>query len=175
MSENTASDKRIKLMNDKIDAILFCPIKYGTMSDPVTVVQTGQTYDREALCKWLLGHPTRCPLGEDHKEKVTYTDNISARQLLTAFKGDDAYVKYDDSDFKIQYDTLWLYAEIASLLYGMNHKKIDWMAAQQMVNDYAEKKDPIVLGFKSLLLHPHVFENRKLEKNEVEALQSNES
>ena len=170
MSENTASDKRIKLMNDKIDAILFCPIKYGTMSDPVTVVQTGQTYDREALCKWLLGHPTRCPLGEDHKEKVTYTDNISARQLLTDFKGDDAYVKYDDSDFKRQYDTLWLYAEIASLLYGMNHKKIDWMAAQQMVNDYADQKDPIVLGFKSLLLHPDVFENRKLEKNEAEAL-----
>ena len=41
----------------------------------------------------------------------------------------------------------------------MNRNKIDWMAALRMVNT-ANQEDDIVVGFKALLLHPDIFENR---------------
>jgi TPR repeat protein len=164
-----ASRKGRPQITDKIDEILTCPITLDIMSDPVIVIQSKITYDRESLCQWLLQNPTRCPLGEDRKEKVTYVDNISIRQLLTSHLGDNAFKKYDDSDFQCEFAVLWFYEDIAALLYGMNRKKIDWMAAQRIVNN-ANQEDPIVVGFKALLLHPSVFENRRLAKNEDESL-----
>lgn len=73
------------------------------MCDPVTLGQSGTTYDREFLSEWLLGNPTICPLGVDYGEKLQYSDNVNIRQLLTLYLGDDAYQKYDDSSFKRQY------------------------------------------------------------------------
>jgi hypothetical protein len=47
------------LMIDEIKEILTCPISLDIMRDPVVIVQSGNTYDREAIRQWLLRSPTR--------------------------------------------------------------------------------------------------------------------
>jgi len=84
---------------------------------------------------------------------VTYIDNISIRQLLMNRLGDHAYQKYDHSNFQRKCNVLWLYEDIAALLYGMNRNKIDWMAALRMVNT-ANQQDDIVRWFQNTLTSP---------------------
>ena len=87
-------------MTNEIKELLKCPISHEIMRDPVTLVQSSQTFDRESLCRCLLRNPTRCPLtNKDYGEKLNYIDNIGIRQFLTMYLGDDAYQKYDDSSF----------------------------------------------------------------------------
>lgn len=95
-------------MTDEIKQMLTCPISLDYMRDPVTLIQTRQTYDREFLCEWLLEDPTRCPVtNRCFTEKLEYDDNLTARQLLMLYLGDDAYQPYDDAIFKRQYTAMW--------------------------------------------------------------------
>eukprot|EP00544_Gedaniella_sp_CCMP2646_P012612 CAMPEP_0202484164 /NCGR_PEP_ID=MMETSP1361-20130828/3294_1 /ASSEMBLY_ACC=CAM_ASM_000849 /TAXON_ID=210615 /ORGANISM="Staurosira complex sp., Strain CCMP2646" /LENGTH=99 /DNA_ID=CAMNT_0049112713 /DNA_START=42 /DNA_END=338 /DNA_ORIENTATION=+ len=55
---------------------------------------------------------------------------------------------------------------IVALLFGMNIEKINWNEAQKKIQD-EDQDDPVVLGFKALLLHPSVFPSTPLHKNEV--------
>ena len=58
-------------MTEEIKRVLTCPISREIMRDPVTIVQSGHTFDREPLCKWLLKNPTKCPAtGVDFGEKL---------------------------------------------------------------------------------------------------------
>ena len=87
---------------------------------------------------------------------------------MIRYLGEEAYERYDDSTFKLQYQALWnapTYREIAALLYGMNWKQIDWAKAQEMASN-ANQDDAIIVGFKSLLLHPEVFPSSRLQKDE---------
>lgn len=159
--------------SEAIGEFLTCPISCDIMRDPVTLVQSGHTFDRESLCQWLLIHPTRCPYTNvDYGVKLQYGDNIVIRQLLTLYKGDAAYQQFDDSGFEVRYAALWnesLYENIAAYLYGMNKKQIAWAAIQQtLMNDYQD--DAIVVAFKALLLYPGFRKEKNLLKNESEAL-----
>jgi hypothetical protein len=159
---------------------LTCPISLDYMRDPVTLVQSGQTYDKEFLCESLLRNPDLCPkTGLHFKQKLNYISNYDAREDLTYYLGDDAYQPYDDSIFKRQYEAFWRERmnvstspidELAALLFGMNRRRVDWVAAQDVVNDTTHE-DAIMTGFKALLLHPNSFQNSKLRKNEAESLQ----
>lgn len=157
------------------------------MRDPVILVQSGHTYDREYLCESLLRDRDLCPsTGKRFGEKIEYRDNLQIRQLLTLHMGQSAYQRYNDSEFRRRYAELWndtefvSYKTVASLLYGMNERQIDWVSAQRMAMN-ADKGDAIIAGFRSLLLHPAVFpcsrkqtgtkdeKNQNLLKNEKEA------
>jgi hypothetical protein len=46
---------------DEIKHVLTCPISQCILYDPVTLVESGHTFDRTQLCKWLLINPTTCP------------------------------------------------------------------------------------------------------------------
>eukprot|EP00544_Gedaniella_sp_CCMP2646_P012521 CAMPEP_0202482206 /NCGR_PEP_ID=MMETSP1361-20130828/1645_1 /ASSEMBLY_ACC=CAM_ASM_000849 /TAXON_ID=210615 /ORGANISM="Staurosira complex sp., Strain CCMP2646" /LENGTH=384 /DNA_ID=CAMNT_0049110001 /DNA_START=80 /DNA_END=1234 /DNA_ORIENTATION=- len=156
-----------------VQDILICPISLSLMRDPVTLMQSGHTFDRESLCQWLLINPTRCPFTNvDYAVKLQYGDNIKIRQLLTLYYGDQAYQRYDDTTFYIRYEAMWnedVYENISAYLYGMNSKWIDWTSLQRtLMIDYQE--DPVAVGFKSLLLHPDFFVSARLRKNENEAL-----
>ena len=88
-------------MTNEIKELLTCPISREIMHDPVTLIQSQQTFDRKQLCRWLLVDPSRCPLtNKDYGEKLQYIDNIGIRQILTMYLGDEAYQKYDDSSFR---------------------------------------------------------------------------
>jgi hypothetical protein len=64
------------------------------MRDPVTLVQSSQTFDRESLCSCLFKNNTRCPLTyNDYGKKLQYIDNVGIRQFLAMYLGDDAYQK----------------------------------------------------------------------------------
>jgi hypothetical protein len=102
---------------------------------------------------------------------MAYVENRDTREILIRYFGEEAYHRFDDSAFKLQYRVLWnvpVYREIASLLYGMNWKQIDWVAAQEMVSN-ANQDDAIVVGFKSFLLHPEVFVSSRLQKDNNES------
>lgn len=151
-----------------VQELVTCPISLQVMKDPVTLVPSGHTFDRESICNALLLQPTRCPLtGVDYGRKLEYGDNIRIRQLVALYFGDGVYQKYNDFKFKLFYTALWnekAYQDVAAYLVGMNKKRIDWKAVQQTVmNDYQD--DVIVLGFKALLLHPNVFPSDGLEKD----------
>lgn len=91
--------------DDEVEQILTCPISFDRMQDPVTLVQTGQTYDRKSLCEWLITDPTLCPASNRRFiDKLEYTDNLIARKLLVLYFGDGAYQRHGDSDFEQQYD-----------------------------------------------------------------------
>jgi hypothetical protein len=160
----------IEQLPEDMRRILTCPISGDIMQDPVILVpSTGKTFNRESLCTWLLRNPTpRCPWTNQPLDRdITYVENRGIRDTLTLYLGEEAYVRYDDSDFKLQYQALWnepTYREIAALLYGMNYKQIDWVEAQEKVSN-VNQEDSITVGFKSLLLHPEVFPNSRLQKN----------
>jgi hypothetical protein len=52
-------------------------------------------------------------------------------------------------------------------MFGMNIEKINWKMAQREI-EAEDQDDPVILGFKALLLHPSVFPSTLLQKNEVE-------
>jgi hypothetical protein len=91
----------------KIKRVLTCPISQCILYDPVTLVESGHTFDRTQLCKWLLINPTRCPAtGVDFEEKLKYKDNDTVRKILVMYLGDEAYQKYNDSRFRNKYEAL---------------------------------------------------------------------
>jgi TPR repeat protein len=64
-----------------------------------------------------------------------------------------------------------IYDEVASLLFGTTLTRIDWVAAQELLNS-STHEDALLTGFKALLLHPEAFQNRALRKNLLESLHS---
>jgi TPR repeat protein len=62
-----------------------------------------------------------------------------------------------------------VYDELAALFFGMNHRRVDWVAAQDLVNDTTHE-DAVMTGFKALLLHPKAIQSSKLRKNEAESI-----
>jgi hypothetical protein len=166
----TLMERKKEQLPEDMQRILTCPISGDIMQDPVILYPSGKTFNRESLCTWLLRNPEpRCPWTNQPLDRdKTYVENREIRATLTLYLGEEAYVRYDDSTFKLQYQALWnepTYREIAALLYGMNYKQIDWVEAQKMVSN-VNQEDSITVGFKSLLLHPEVFPNNRLQKNE---------
>ncbi|XP_044961411.1 U-box domain-containing protein 26-like [Hordeum vulgare subsp. vulgare] len=45
-----------------IPEVLVCPISLDLMSDPVTLLPTGQTYDRPSIRRWLAAGHRTCPV-----------------------------------------------------------------------------------------------------------------
>ena len=91
-----------------IPKALIDPITLDRMKDPVMLVQSGNTYDRESLCRCLLWHPNRDPVtGKRFFSKLKYRSNISMRQILIYHCGDATYQKHDDSAFEAAYDRAW--------------------------------------------------------------------
>jgi len=93
---------------DEIKDMLICPITHDFMRDPVILIKSGHTFDRESLCMCLLNKPTRCPVtNQDFGKKLQYIDSFMTRRLLALYLGDDAYQRYNDSNFEHQYDALF--------------------------------------------------------------------
>jgi hypothetical protein len=181
--EREAVRRRRHQMTDTIRNVLTCPIANTIMRDPVTMVQTGITFDRESLSKWLVKNPKTCPVANvDFHEHLRYVDGICTRQLLIQYLGEDSYQPYDDSYFREQYQAtmvetgtpmsnqtdFFTFDILSSYLYGMNRQKIDWVTAQRMATN-ERSLNAIMVGFKGLLLHPDFQKGRRLEKDENEA------
>ena len=60
------------------------------------------------------------------------------------------------------------YKELDELLYGMNRRQIDEVAAQRKATNMSQD-DAVVVGFKSLLLIPTLFQSSNLRKDEGES------
>jgi U-box domain len=87
---------------------LLCPISGEPMQDPVTVAESGITYDRKSLCASLLRYPDLDPAtGQRFDGPLHYAPSILARRMVTQQMGDAYYQKYDDTDFKKRYDQIW--------------------------------------------------------------------
>jgi hypothetical protein len=94
---------------------LMCPISCDRMQDPVILIPSGNTYDCEQICKYLLHHPNLDPCsGVRYDSELQYCDNLAVRQLLMETYGDQAFQKYDDSGFQTRYEKAWNSGEIAA-------------------------------------------------------------
>ena len=160
---------------------LECPISKEIMRDPVTLVDSGHTYDREYLCRSLLAHPDLEPLtGTRYDRPLSYTDNIFARSMILRLKGDNFYQKYDDRTFRVEYKKAWerlrkssepeivfdpaeapapvphqhkeSINKIFAYIFGSNESKIDKVRAQQCLD--GEDESPVVLALKGMACHP---------------------
>lgn len=91
-------------IHDSVKEVLTCPISHDIVKDPVILISSGKTYNRESLCLWLLKNPTLCPYTRKGPgEKLQYIDNLFIRQTLVETLGEKAFQPYDDSDFREQY------------------------------------------------------------------------
>jgi U-box domain len=91
-----------------VQECLVCPISGDIMRDPVTVMESGLTYDRESLCASLLAYPDLEPgTGQRFDRPLHYVPNIAVRQMIMAQHGDAYYQKHDDAEFKVQYEAKW--------------------------------------------------------------------
>lgn len=156
-------------MTDKIQRTLTCPISQEFMQDPVILNLTAETFDRGALCEWIVDNPTRHPITKvDFGIRLQYQDNIYVRALLIQYRGQGEYQRYDDS-YLVSDDTATstvpstciasLYElNIVALLFGMGRKKINWKMAQREI-EAEDQNNPVILGLKALLLHPSVFQS----------------
>lgn len=91
-----------------VQECLLCPISGEIMRDPVTVMESGLTYDRKSLCSSLLTYPKLEPCtGQRFDHPLHYTANIAIRNMVTMHYGDAFFEKYDDSKFKVQYKEKW--------------------------------------------------------------------
>ena len=87
---------------------LVCPISLEIMHDPVVVTESGITYDREYLCNSLLAHPDLEPATLQHYDRpIDYCPNIAVRNMVTNLYGDSYFQKYNDDEFKVQYERKW--------------------------------------------------------------------
>jgi tetratricopeptide (TPR) repeat protein len=105
----TLVDLKIELLQEDIRIILTCPISHDIMKDPVSLVPSGSTVDKESICTWLLVNETpRDPLSNEPLDRhMPYAPNLYIRNMLTEYLGDEAYVRYDDNDFLLRYQALW--------------------------------------------------------------------
>lgn len=62
------------------DAV-FCPISLELMVDPVTVVETGQTYERSTIKSWLYTHSTD-PITNVELQTKKLVQNIALRKVI---------------------------------------------------------------------------------------------
>jgi U-box domain len=91
-----------------VQEAMICPISGDVMHDPVTLVDSGLTYDRKSLCTSLLMYPSLEPAtGQRFDRPLCYTPNIAVRNMIMAQYGDAHYQKHDDDSFKGQYDAKW--------------------------------------------------------------------
>jgi ankyrin repeat protein len=105
----TPMELKIKQLPEDIQRILTCPISGDIMKDPVILFPSGKTFNRESLCTWLLHNPTpRCPWTNQPLDRhMTYVENREIRDTLIYYLGEEAYVRFDDTDFKDRYQALW--------------------------------------------------------------------
>jgi TPR repeat protein len=99
-----------KKLPKEIQWIFTCPISGCFMKDPVILIPSGRTFDRESICTWLLQGkvPPRCPwTHEEVDRQIPYMENRDTRNFLIYFLGEEAFVRYDDSTFKVRYEALW--------------------------------------------------------------------
>jgi tetratricopeptide (TPR) repeat protein len=122
----TPMELALNQLPNAIEIILTCPISGDIMKDPVILFPSGKAFNRESLCTWLLRNPTsRCPwTNQDLDRHMTYVENREIRDILIYFLGNEAYVRYDDTDFKLQYQALWN-AQNANLLFdkGLDYEE----------------------------------------------------
>jgi hypothetical protein len=102
-------------------------------------------------------------------EMLEYEKDVVMHHRLSLYMGENAYEPYDDSSFRRQYEEVWKGWKIACRLYGMNRQPIDWVAAQEMAMNGTCRDDSIMSGFKALLLHPDIFPDSRLQKDQREA------
>jgi len=108
LSLTDSSDRRQQPSSDEKFEKFKCPISLDYMRDPVVLMPSGNTYDREYLCSSLLAHPNLDPKsGIRYDQKLMYADNIVLRSMLMEEFGDGFYQRYNDSHFGMQYDAAW--------------------------------------------------------------------
>jgi hypothetical protein len=71
----------VKVKHMETPLSYFCPISYDIMTDPVMLVQTGRTYEREKIEEWLMRKNTD-PMTNEHLNNNTLVPNRTLKQAI---------------------------------------------------------------------------------------------
>ena len=94
--------------NSQVVQSITCPIPLEIMRDPVILTQSGVSYDREYLLRYLLFYTNKDPsTNRVYKEPLTYAPNLELRAVLTMHMGKHAYVPFNDENFASLYQKAW--------------------------------------------------------------------
>ena len=84
-----AADKAAKLVEAKLvedlEVVLSCPISLGLFNDPVVSTESGHTYEREDIEKWLQGEEC-CPVTKWRMTPKHLVPNYTLAGVVDAFK-----------------------------------------------------------------------------------------
>ena len=70
----------------------FCPISHELMADPVMVIATGMSYDREHIEAWFASHDTDPSTGVQVAGPNRLAPNVALRKMIAAWRaGQHAY------------------------------------------------------------------------------------
>jgi hypothetical protein len=64
----------------------YCPISQECMRDPVIVVETGMTYEREAIVEWLSSNDIDPSTGVELGQRKLLAPNVALRKLIAAWR-----------------------------------------------------------------------------------------
>lgn len=62
-----------------------CPISQNVMSDPVVLVETGQTYDRKCIEEWFSRGKVTCPVTGQRLSSTQLTPNFALKSLASTW------------------------------------------------------------------------------------------
>ena len=84
-----AADKAAKLVEAKLvedlEGVLSCPISLGLFNDPVVSTESGHTYEREDIEKWLQAEEC-CPVTKFRMTRKHLVSNYTLAGVVDAFK-----------------------------------------------------------------------------------------
>eukprot|EP00803_Ostreobium_quekettii_P005063 evm.model.scf_470.4 EVM.evm.TU.scf_470.4 scf_470:52076-57164(-) len=72
--------------NSEIPADLLCPITHKLMENPTMLVETGHTYDAEAIENWLAQGNRTCPTTEQPLSSTKTVINIAIKRMVEDWK-----------------------------------------------------------------------------------------
>ena len=64
----------------------YCPISQECMRDPVIVMETGMTYEREAIVEWLSSNDIDPSTGVELGQRKQLAPNVALRKLIAAWQ-----------------------------------------------------------------------------------------
>ncbi len=130
----------------KIPVDIICPITFQIMNDPVMLVESGNTYERESILQWLEKNNTD-PLTNEKISNKTIAPNRAIKRLIISFLEENKQKTPD-----IMYETYLSDSLIQEIITNLEKNQIDLFSqtldknSQLLINELKDNKNLFMLS-----------------------------